>query len=66
MIDEVAAETFRNKRNRIERSGQPPRPGIIARVFGYALAIMFAVFCAFIIGITFAFILWKYYSHLFH
>lgn len=44
---------------------EPYKSGIVMRVFGYVLSVMFAVFCVGIIAITFGYILWKYYSHLF-
>lgn len=43
---------------------QPWKPGIIMRVFGYTVSVLFALFCVGIIAITFGYILWKYYHHL--
>lgn len=36
------------------------------KVFGWIFAVMFALFCLGIIGITFAYILLRYYHHMFN
>lgn len=45
---------------------KPYKAGPVMRWFGHALAAVFAAFCLGIICITFGFVLWKYYNHLFH
>lgn len=55
--------TVREKQQKPVR--EPYKPGRIMRAFGNGLAILLAGFCLAIISITFAFILVKYYGHLF-
>jgi hypothetical protein len=49
-----------------ERQKQTYRPGIVMRWFGHALSALLALLCLGVISITIAFVLVKYYGHLFH